>query len=241
MKKICYITIVLCIPIFLFAVEEPQEVNPYQKYVAYPSLQRFENAVIYYSSQLEEDPKNDTSRIMLSYLYLMEMDRMIDEIDVFSDSTPPNVQFNYANLLLELRRFYKAIEVYDTLNSNYPEWSCPWRHKGEAYFKSDRLEEAENALKKAIETRREHYDAYVMLAEVQEAMGNYFDALQTLETGFTYLGKDIEDPDEETNDIDVQFLYLRLLKANKKDKQAKEIKQKLMKRVPEDERWKMIR
>ncbi len=107
-------------------------------------------------------------------------------------------------------------------------------------MKSDNLVQAEVALKKSIEVRIEHYDAYVMLAEVQELMGKNGEALATLETGFTYKGKDIEDPDEEVSDPDVQFLYLRLLKANDMQNEYEQQKKKLEKSAPEDERWSEI-
>lgn len=237
MKRINFLLILLIgLNLHLFS-EESQEMNPFQKYVATPSYTMFHQAVEFYNSGLENDTKNDNYRIMLSYLYLMEMERVIEQINIESDYLSPGIQFSYANLLLELNRFDEAIATYEILNDKYPEWSCPWRHKGEAFFKSDNLIEAEVALKEAIDTRIEHYDAYVMLAEVQEAMGNNDTALETLETGFTYLGKDIEAPDEEVDDVDVQFLYLRLLQKNGKYEQAVEIKKSLEKAAPDDDRW----
>jgi len=128
--------------------------------------------------------------------------------------------------------------VYEGLNEEFPDWSCPWRHKGEAYFKTSELELAETALQKAIETRVEHFDAYVMLAEVQDAMGKNAEALKTLETGFSYKGKDVEDPEKELTDLDVQFLYMRLLKVNNMQNEYELQKKKLEKAAPNDERWK---
>jgi len=239
--KISFVISIFALLLSLSFADDSKELNPFQKYIADPSITTFTQAIEFYHSDLDGDSKNDNHRIILSYLYQMEMDRMIEQIDVFADSIAPNIQFNYANLMLELRRFDKAIQVYDTLNVKYPAWSCPWRHKGEAYFKSGDLEKAEKALEQAIETRNEHYDAYVMLAEVQEAMGKNEEALKTLETGFTYLGKDIEDPEEEVEDVDVQFLYLKLLQKNGRYDKAEDIKNSLMKADPDDKRWEDIK
>lgn len=178
---------------------------------------------------------------MLSYIYMLEMERMLGQFEVRIDSLAPNIKFQYANLLLEIGKYDECIEVYEGLNEEFPDWSCPWRHKGEAYFKTSELEKAEISLQKAIETRVEHYDAYVMLAEVQEAMGKYTDALATLETAFSYKGKDIEDPEQEITDLDVQFLHLRLLKQNNMQNEYGQLKMKLEKASPDDTRWKDIK
>ncbi|MBN2017795.1 MAG: tetratricopeptide repeat protein [Candidatus Cloacimonetes bacterium] len=240
MKNLYLFFTLIFLSVGILFAENAEPINPFQAYLANPGTATFEQAHKHYISSLEDNADDDNTRLMLSYLYMMELERTLDQIDVQADSVAPNVAFNYANILLEMRRFEDAIEIYEMLNESYPSWSCPWRHKGEAYFKSGKLSEAETALEKAIETRVEHYDAYVMLAEVQEEMGSYKEALATLETGFTYYGKDIEDPDEEVSDIDTQFLYLRLLKKNKRTNEADALQEKLMKIAPDDERWKDV-
>jgi len=193
----------------------------------------FKSALDYYSTL-----DNETGKLLTAYLYYSELEKALDELGSEPDSLTMKTKFNYANLLLDLGRYDECIPIYESLNAESPVWACPWRHKGEAYFKSDELEQAEIALKRAIETRVEHYDAYVMLAEVKEEMGNYTDALATLETGFSYKGKDIEDPDEEITDLDVQFLYLRLLKVNNMQDEYEQQRMKLENIVPEDTRLK---
>jgi len=186
MKKIFMLTFVISIPFILCFAETSQEPNPFQVYYADPSFSTFEKAYASYSNQLEENAEDNNARLMISYLYMLEMERMLGQFEVRIDSLAPNIKFQYANILLEIGKYDECIKVYEGLNKDFPDWSCPWRHKGEAYFKTGELEPAETALQKAIETRAEHYDAYVMLAEVQEAMGNYSDALATLETGFNF-------------------------------------------------------
>jgi len=240
MKKSFTITIIFCFSLILCFAETPEEPNPFQIYFKDPSFETFQKAFESYSSQLSDNAEDNNSRLMLSYLYMIEMERMLGQLEARIDSLAPNIKFQYANLLLEIGKYNECIEIYEDLNAEYPDWSCPWRHKGEAYFKSDELEKAESALKKAIETRAEHYDAYVMLAEVQEAMEKYTDALATLKTGFSYKGKDIEDTESEVGDLDVQFLYLKLLKANNMQKEYEEQRMKLEKAAPEDTRLKDI-
>ncbi|RLC45462.1 MAG: hypothetical protein DRI23_13530 [Candidatus Cloacimonadota bacterium] len=54
------------------------------------------------------------------------------------------------------------------------------------------FEEAEMVTLKAIETREDHYDAYIQLAEIQMHLGKYETALETLEKGSKYVEADIE-------------------------------------------------
>jgi tetratricopeptide (TPR) repeat protein len=241
MKRIFIFTLVISIPFILSSADTHQESNPFQVYYADPSFSTFEKAYESYSNQLEENAEDNNARLMLSYLYMLEMERMLGQFEARIDSLAPNIKFQYANILLEIGKYDECIKVYEGLNKDFPDWSCPWRHKGEAFFKTSELELAEIALQKAITTRVEHYDAYVMLAEVQEAMGKYTDALATLETGFSYKGKDIEEPEQEITDVDVQFLYLRLLKQNDMQNEYKQLKMKLEKTAPNDERLKDIK
>ncbi len=239
MKKIILCVMLICATFTILHAQD-SEANPFQDYYADPNISSFENAFKHYSAQLAEDEESDSARLMLSYLYLIELERMLEQFETRVDSLAPNIKFQYANILLGIGKYDECIKVYEGLNEEFPDWSCSWRHKGEAYFKTSELELAETALQKAIETRVEHYDAYVMLAEVQDAMGKNAEALATLETGFTYKGEDIEDPDEEVSDLDVQFLYLRLLKVNDRHNNYEQLKKKLEKNAPDDERWKDI-
>lgn len=238
-----YFLIVIILWVAITAQAENAGKNEKDLFHLYREDQTFENfikAAIHFNSQKEEskDPESD---LMLSYLYYIELENQLKILGNELDSLNNRTKFQYANLLLELKRYEKSIEIYNTLNETTPAWSCPWRHKGEAYFKSGKLEDAEYALLKAIETRIEHYDAYVMLADVQKEIGKYEEALTTLETGLSYKGKDIEDPEEEVMDLDVKFLYLELLKLNNKKEKIKPLEQELLKIAPEDERWNNLR
>jgi hypothetical protein len=77
-----------------------------------------------------------------------------------------------------------------------------------------------------------------MLSEVYNDLDECEKALETLEKGLTYYGKDIEDPEKEVSNIDVAFLHLELLEkcGDKADYDALLIKIKEI--APDDERLK---
>ncbi len=223
----------------LLIADEPQtQKNYYRQYLEHPTYENFKQAIEYYSSEIEKDTTNQSSRIMLSYLHLNEIKKQINELEYKKETLSNGEKFQFANLLLSLCEFDKSIKIYESLNEQLPNWSCPWRHKGEAYWKIGKLVESESALLKAIETRVEHYDAYVMLSEVQYDMNKKEEALKTLETGLSYKGKDIEDPEKEVSDLDVQFFYMKLLEENNRIEDYNNLKEKLQKSAPDAEHWK---
>ena len=180
--------------------------------------------------QLEKENQD----VMNAYLLYMELNRFTQKIESNLDSLDMRSKFSYANLLLSLGRFDESIEVYEQINAQTPNWSCPWRHKGEAYLKNNELAKSEKSLKKAIETRVEHYDAYIMLAEVQMKMEKYQEALETFQTGLSYKGKDIEDPEEEVNQLDEKILHLKLLKYNNLMNEYNELLKTVQKKNPDE-------
>lgn len=237
MNKIFYVvTVAILFASALYSQEMHQDENPFMNYYEDQTTENLIKAIEHFAKQ--DDEAGIDKRIMLGNLYLIALEKEIGSLETDLDSLVMRDKFQYANLLLALNRYDESISLYEDLNSTAPNWSCPWRHKGEAYFKSERLEQAEAALKKAVETRVEHYDAYVMLADVQNDMGKPEEALKTLETGFSYLGKDIEDPDEEVNDLDVKFLHLELLRKNGRQEEYDKLKMKIQEIAPEDERLK---
>lgn len=234
-----FIILIIFLGSSLLIADEPQtKKNYYIQYLEHPTFENYKKAIEYYSSEIEKDTTNQNSRIMLSYLHLNEINKQIDELENEIETLSNGEKFQFANLLLSLGEFDKSIKIYESLNEQLPNWSCPWRHKGEAYLKIGKLVEAESALLKAIETRVEHYDAYVMLSEVQYDMNKKEEALKTLETGFSYKGKDIEDPEKEVSDLDVQFFYMKLLEENNRIEDYNNFKEKLQKSAPDAEHWK---
>lgn len=178
------------------------------------------------------------SNLNLLMLHFSEMNKAINNLEEAGDSLLPVQRFQLANTYLSLGRYQEAISHYDILNSKFADWSCPWRHKGEAYYNLEEWENAEKALEKSIETRIEHYDAYLWLARVELKLKKNKDALKTFETGMSYKGKDIEDPEEEFSTEEEKFLKYEIYKANKMKKEYRALEEKLKTEYPNSMYWK---
>lgn len=196
------------------SLAEPHDNSEYELFSNYsqnPTTENFQKAFNHYSSQ-----DTETARILLAYLHFMELDANLEFMQSSIDSLSTKTQFSFANLLLDLKRYDQAIEVYDRLNSGNPNWACPWRHKGEALWKLGKLDQAQTALEKSIEVRKNHYDAYVMLAEVLYDAGKTSQALATLESGLQYRSENPEYSEDNEFERHVQELHNKLKAELKK-------------------------
>ncbi len=212
MNKNQIILLVFFIAASLFGQHGSSDFEEYMNYQKEPTIGNLIKAVEYYNAQLEGDSKY-TAHLMLAHIFQNESQKNMNILDDDLDSLSTKTQFSYANLLLDIGQFEKSITVYDKLNDNFPKWSCPWRHKGEALYKLEKYEEAKIATIKAIEVREDHFDAYVQLARIQKKVGKYIDALQTLEKGLSYSESNTE---EEISNDEVKALYNELLKLIEK-------------------------
>jgi len=242
MRKFFVAAMVLCLVIPSLALsqeEEKKAPSPLQVYLKDKTSQNFIDAYNAYAAQ-SKDTINYGAVTSLAWLNLFELDQKLDMLKEHMGELKNMQKFQYANILLELDRNEEAIAVYENLNEASPKWSCPWRHKGEAYHKMKNYAEAEKALLMAIETRKEHYDAYIWLAEVYRDWGQYEKGLKAIDDGLKQYGKDIEDPEEEYSSVEVAFLHLDLLKkAGKSGSDAyKHALEHAKKLAPEDERLK---
>lgn len=214
---------------------EAQEKSPFRVYLDDRTAENFVAAYESYE-QMRSDTVNNGATIVLAYLALYEMQKNLGLLEENAADLSTRHKFQYANILLALERYDESIELYTQINEASPKWSCGWRHRGEAYWKRGDLEQAVECLEKAIETRETHYDAYVYLAKVLRDMERYPEALETLEKGLTYYGKDIEDPEEEVASVDVAFLHLDLLEKCGLTEKHRELYEKVKKKYPDDER-----
>jgi len=235
MKKLLVLSLILILT--FGATASAKEKSTFRIYLDDKTSENFMKAFEDYEGQ-RADTMNYQATIVLAYLNLLELEKNLDILGDNIDDLKSKHKFQYGNILLELGRYDEAIEIYEMCNKDTPKWSCPWRHRGEAYWKKGDYGMAVMALEKSIETRETHYDAYVMLAEVLRDMGKYEKALETLELGLTYYGKDIEDPEEEVNTLDMYFLRLDLLQKNGEMEKYKEQLAKIKEMAPEDERLK---
>jgi tetratricopeptide (TPR) repeat protein len=235
MKKILLLMLVALILVPSEGISK--EKSPFRVYLDERTTENFLKAFEHYEDE-RADTVNYGSAIVLAYMSLIELEKNLEILEENKNELKNRNLFSYGNILLELDRFEESIAIYEVLNEKSPKWSCPWRHKGEAYWKKGDLEEAVKALEKAIETRETHYDAYVMLAEVLRDQGKYEEALETLEKGLTYYGKDIEDPEEEVSSLEVAFLHLDLLEKCGRTAGYEELLEKVKKIAPDDERLK---
>lgn len=229
MKKVSCILIFLLVSGFVFGASQDL-LKSYFEDASYDNVK----AVL-------EDANNSKDLTSANYNLLMvhysEMNKAMNKLEAMASDLQPAQRFQLANIYLALGRSEQAIPHYDYLNENYANWSCPWRHKGEAYYSLQEWEEAEKALEKAIETRVEHYDAYLWLARVQLKLDKNKEALKTFETGMSYKGKDIEEPEEEFSSQEESFLKLEILKANKMKKDYKKLAKQLEEKYPQDKYW----
>ncbi len=183
-----------------------------EKFQAYNKDQTTENFIEVIEHFTVENDDEYYAAMILGNIYLNELERQLEVFEANLDSLSYGNLFGYANLLLAAKRYDKSIHIYNKINAAAPKWSCPWRHKGEAYLEIAKYEEAENATLKAIETREDHFDAYIQLAKVQKALGKYQEALKSLEDGMKYQEFDHEDEVSDDEIIELRSELIELLK-----------------------------
>ncbi len=225
MKNVILLLAILTVSL-CFAQGETQD--PFKSYNQLPNQSNFLNAYNHLSQKTADDLIK--SNLYLAYLCSTETNRYIDSLEVMSDSLNAGQKFQLANLLLSLGQYKRAIPLYEKLNASTPDWSCPWRHKGEAYLKLSDYQSAEKSLYKAIETNEKHFDAYVMLAQVQYLTKQYKAAYQTIKKAES-LKNETENPEEAVSNEDFDMLYLKIIKMNNK-KDYQNLKIKMLKLYP---------
>jgi tetratricopeptide (TPR) repeat protein len=228
MKKAIYILSILCAISLWAETHAPHGTDAYQTYLENPSWDNLQSALQQYRQEMKEDT---SAGIMYAYLCVNELEVALEKLQEAKETLSPRDLFSYANLLLHIQRYEEAVAIYDIINEKTPKWSCPWRHKGEALMKLHRLEEAEKATEMAIETRPDHFDAFIQLATIRKEMGQNQKALNALEKGLTY-----QDDEAEVNMTDVFFMQLELYEESGDQTKAEEVRAKLKISVPDDPR-----
>lgn len=181
---------------------------------------------------LAKYPKNVTVKMFLGMLYNMKAQSIADDLSKRTDINPKSF-FQIGNLFLAQNRYAEAVDCYKKVVKAYPKWSCPHRHMGEALMKMNKDDEAIVALEKSVETRKNHYDAYVWLAKVLVKVGKYDKAEKNLKTAVAVAKKNGICTDEageaEASMADVYSLYAQIYKATGDEAKCKIYENKLSK------------
>ncbi|MCK9609952.1 MAG: tetratricopeptide repeat protein [Candidatus Cloacimonas sp.] len=212
MKKFTFIMLGLLIVVLYCAQESPVTL-----YLQNQNLETYQQAVNYLIQIDKENTSGMQAKLNLAYISNLESLRLMDLAKADMDNLQPGERFALANLYLERDKYDDAISIYNLLNEATPKWSCPWRHKGEALYKSGNYDAAKKSLEMAIETNKEHYDAYLWYAKTLYELKDYKNALRALETAFD-LTEELEDSeyDQVIPEEEINQLYQELLKLTQK-------------------------
>ncbi|MCK9329281.1 MAG: tetratricopeptide repeat protein [Candidatus Cloacimonetes bacterium] len=234
MKKIFFIVLVL-IGVNLFASVKINDI--FLEYNSDPNFESFTKAYNFLNISADYDTTMSpyVSYLYLSLLHKNEYNRMLELLMSNVDYMNSQMKFQIANLLLDDSKYDEAINLYNQVTDDIPDWSCAWRHKGKALLMIKDYNNAEKALEKSIETREGHYDAYLNLAEVYYAQKKYKDAKRIIEQGFQYQAIDVKDEDDYSIEY-VHFLYLDILRASK-DKNTKNFESEVRSKFPDSQYW----
>ena len=212
MKKFTFIMLWLLIVVLYCAQESPVTL-----YLQNQNLETYQQAVNYLIQIDKEGNSGMQAKLNLAYISNLESLRLMELAKADMDNLKPGERFALANLYLERDKYDDAISIYNLLNETTPKWSCPWRHKGEALYKSGNYDAAKKSLEMAIETNKEHYDAYLWYAKTLYELKDYKNALRALETAFD-LTEELEDSeyDQVIPEEEINQLYQELLKLTQK-------------------------
>jgi len=212
MKKFTFIMLWLLIVVLYCAQESPVTL-----YLQNQNLETYKQAVNYLIQIDKEGNSGMQAKLNLAYISNLESLRLMELAKADMDNLKPGERFALANLYLERDKYDDAISIYNLLNEATPKWSCPWRHKGEALYKSGNYDAAKKSLEMAIETNKEHYDAYLWYAKTLYELKDYKNALRALETAFD-LTEELEDSeyDQVIPEEEINQLYQELLKLTQK-------------------------
>lgn len=187
-------------------------------YYENPNSENFLAAYSFCQKSLEADSTNTDMRLLTAYIVNTENNRLMASLETLADNLSAGQRFQLGNLYLSQGKHGSAIEQYEILNEDYPDWSCPWRHKGQALYETGNYKDAEKSIAKAIETNKDHYDAYIWMAKIQYQLKKYKPALQNLEIALSLNPSAEESPDEVISKNSIKALHELLLEKTGKKK-----------------------
>lgn len=208
MKNLLILIVMMMMMGALLSAEAPAD--PVKQYLNAPDYTSFRAAVEHLNAQMKPEGDNFRTRLYLHYICDLEATRILDDLMENSASLAPGERFSLANFLLGKEDYKTAVKLYDAINTDLPNWSCPWRHKGEALYKMGDFQSAMSALEQAIATKLDHYDAYIWMAKTQKELGLHKEALANLEKAMTLDPDEEGHDDEEISEEDIQKLFKEL-------------------------------
>jgi tetratricopeptide (TPR) repeat protein len=152
----------------------------------------------------------------MAYIAENEVSRLLNDLDSIKAELSTGELFTLANIYLSRSEYKHAVALYDSLNEAYPKWSCPWRHKGEAYYRLKDFNEASAALQQAIATNAKHYDAYIWMAMTLKELGQYSAALKHLDKALELSPDAEQSEDDALSQAQIQSLYKELQDQTRK-------------------------
>jgi len=212
MKHILIVSLFLCLVAFAYAEAES---NPLNDYLNNPTATTYKLAVSTLCDNIIKGENINHNKLNLAYITTYESSRLMEDLQVNADSLATGDRFMLANMLLGNEEYAKAVVLYDGLNRDYPNWSCPWRHNGEALYKLKQYDAAVTSLTQAIATNTEHYDAYIWMAKALKEQGKYKEALKNLEKAITLSPEAEESEDQAVSQEEIKALLKELKKKAK--------------------------
>ncbi len=207
MKLYFSLVMLMCLASFAFAAD-----NPLYEYFNNPGEDSYRLAVTSLCEAIAKGENSNANKINLAFISQMEASRLGESMQAVADSLAPGERFALANMLLAQEKYASAVELYNKINAETPNWSCPWRHKGEALYKLKNYKAAEKALQEAIATNEQHYDAYLWLAFTQYELKQYKKAWASLEKARSLSPNAEESADQAISDTQLQELSAKLRK-----------------------------
>jgi Tfp pilus assembly protein PilF len=166
----------------------PMHVEPYLDLIkGYLRQKQFAEAAQTARLVLDRDPENIQARawLGLSLLGQQELDAAEEEFQKVLKITPqgPEVNYNYALLLIGKDRYADAVEHLETAVRARHNMAPAWYYLGYCHGKLDQLNEAFLSYRKALQIEPTHTRAYVGIGKTLVAQGNRDEALRYLQHG----------------------------------------------------------
>ncbi len=178
----------------------------------YEQIREYEKAVKLYKKLLEEEPDNETCRRKLAGLYMIlgKPEQAVVELETLKESSdaPDKVDLAIGRLLLEQKKYKKAINHFGRMLVAYPQMDIIRPLMALAYYESGDAEGAKKVLAQVPVDSKDYEDAILMLvrlyqeeeklAEASEILEHALEASSAQHQSFFFLLAAVYQKNEET-------------------------------------------